>query len=161
MKKKHIVSFLSFLFVLVVMYIPTQFGSTIFPVAKPNAIEAKTTKNALEGQFHLDDVVKIYIPSRDSNSNSLPEGQHAANVDQTLEIFSNMFGGATAIDGQGAWVNDDSKLVKEDVTIVYSFASKLNNKTIDEVVAYAKKVKTDLNQSSVSLEVNGKMYFIE
>ncbi|MGA5691526.1 hypothetical protein [Cytobacillus pseudoceanisediminis] len=72
-----------------------------------------------------------------------------------------MFGGATAVDGTGAWLSDEDQLVKEKVTIVYSFAEDLDKKKIKDVVAYAKSLKEEMKQSSVSLEVNGKMYFIE
>ncbi len=47
------------------------------------------------------------------------------------------------------------------LSVVYSFAEKLNKSKINEVVAYAKSLKEEMKQSSVSLEVNGKMYFIE
>ncbi|KZE69530.1 hypothetical protein AWM68_02050 [Fictibacillus phosphorivorans] len=82
-------------------------------------------------------------------------------VNQSLETFSKMFGGATAVDGTGAWVSEDDQLVKEKVTIVYSFAEDLDKKSINAVVAYAKSLKEDMKQSAISLEVDGKMYFIE
>jgi hypothetical protein len=160
LKKRHYLSVVLFLFLLTALYIP-YFGSSLLPDSKPTVIEARTSKSALQGEFHLSNVVKIYIPSTTHESKPIPEEQHEEYIDNALEIFSKMFGGATAIDGKGAWLNDQNRLVKEDVTIVYSFTSKLNNKTIDEVVAYAKKIKNELSQSSVSLEVNGKMYFIE
>lgn len=72
-----------------------------------------------------------------------------------------MFGGATAIDGTGAWLSDDNQLVKEKVTIVYSFVEDLDKKKLNQVVDYAQSLKEEMKQSSVSLEVNGKMYFIE
>ncbi|MFC3885465.1 hypothetical protein ACFOU2_19065 [Bacillus songklensis] len=34
-------------------------------------------------------------------------------------------------------------------------------KKINQLVAYTKSLKEEMRQSSVSLEVNGKMYFIE
>jgi hypothetical protein len=72
-----------------------------------------------------------------------------------------MFGGATAIEGNGSWLSDDNQLIKEKVTIVYSFAEDLDKNKINQVVAYAEYLKEEMKQSSVSLEVNGKMYFIE
>jgi len=72
-----------------------------------------------------------------------------------------MFGGATSDDGTGAWIGDNKKLVKEKVTIVYSFTEKLDKNKINEVVAYAKDLRKEMKQSSISIEVNGKMYFIE
>ncbi|WJH36601.1 hypothetical protein N6H14_13140 [Paenibacillus sp. CC-CFT747] len=82
-------------------------------------------------------------------------------MDQALENFSSWFGGATAVDGQGAWVDDSQKLIKENVTIVYAFAEKLDKTAINQVVDYAKAMKTELAQSAISLEVDGRMYFIE
>ncbi|KAB2486524.1 DUF3574 domain-containing protein, partial [Priestia endophytica] len=55
----------------------------------------------------------------------------------------------------------NKKLVKEKVTVVYSFAEKLDKDKMNKVVEYAKHLKNDMKQSSVSLEINGKMYFIE
>ncbi|WP_242490877.1 DUF3574 domain-containing protein [Priestia endophytica] len=114
--------------------------------------------NVLKGQFHLNNVVKIYVPSTYNIDEPVDNKKY---VDQSLEKFSNMFGGATSIDGTGAWIGDNKKLVKEKVTIVYSFAEKLDKDKINKVVEYAKYLKNDMKQSSVSLEVNGKMYFIE
>ncbi|MBD8588030.1 hypothetical protein IFT92_09420 [Peribacillus simplex] len=82
-------------------------------------------------------------------------------VNKSLEEFSKMVGGATAIDGTGSWLSDDNQLIKEKVTIVYSYAEDLDKKKINKVVTYAKSLKEEMKQSSVSLEVNGKMYFIE
>ncbi|MBV7508712.1 DUF3574 domain-containing protein [Bacillus sp. sid0103] len=96
-----------------------------------------------------------------NGSEPISKDEHDKWVDNAMTTFSKMFGGATAEDGKGAWVDEEDNLIKEDVTIVYSFAQKLNNSTIDDVVNYAKKIKETLHQSSVSIEVNGKMYFVE
>jgi hypothetical protein len=122
---------------------------------------SKNANSALQSQFHLSHVVKIYVPSTMNGSTPVTDEVHAKFVDQALTKFSNLFGGATAVGGTGAWVDDDKKLIKEKVTIVYSFAEKLDNKSLDEVVAYAKQLKKDMTQSAISLEVDGKMYFIE
>ncbi|MDF2684208.1 MAG: hypothetical protein K0R47_5398 [Brevibacillus sp.] len=128
------------------------------------ATEAQPTEkanDALQSQFYLGHVVKIYVPSTMNGSTPVTDEVHAQFVDQALTKFSDLFGGGTAIAGTGAWVDEDKKLIKEKVTIVYSFAEKLDNQSLNEVVAYAKQLKKDMTQSSVSLEVDGKMYFIE
>ncbi|PWW32396.1 hypothetical protein DFO73_101660 [Cytobacillus oceanisediminis] len=114
--------------------------------------------SALKGQFHLEDEVKIYVPSTYYVDQPIDNTPY---VNRSLEKFSEMFGGATAIDGTGAWLSDNDQLIKEKVTIVYSFAEDLDKKKINQVVAYAKDLKEEMKQSSVSIEVNGKMYFIE
>ncbi|TWE05994.1 uncharacterized protein DUF3574 [Neobacillus bataviensis] len=156
-KNKKIFSLFAFVVVVAFVYI-SPIGNPLVP--KPKVIEAQSPSNALEGEFHLDNVVKIYIPSTNGNEHITKE-EHDSWVDKSMTKFSKMFGGATAVDGKGAWVDDNDNLIKEDVTIVYSFAQKLNNSSIDQVVQYAKEVKETLHQSSVSVEVNGKMYFVE
>ncbi|MGG1674897.1 DUF3574 domain-containing protein [Neobacillus sp. NRS-1170] len=135
----------------------TFLGNAVYAAQQPKAPEVKQT-SALKGQFYLKDIVKIYVPSTYNVDQPIDNTPY---VNKSLERFSKMFGGATAIDGTGAWLSDNDQLVKEKVTIVYSFAEDLNKKKINEVVAYAKSLKEEMKQSSVSLEVNGKMYFIE
>lgn len=132
-------------------------GNTVYATSEQETLKAKEM-NALKGQFHLDEVVKIYVPSTYNMDQPIDNTPY---VNQSLETLSKMFGGATAIEGTGAWVADNDQLIKEKVTIVYSFSEKLNKSKINEVVAYAKYLKEEMKQSSVSLEVNGKMYFIE
>ncbi|WP_256358463.1 DUF3574 domain-containing protein [Bacillus sp. sid0103] len=156
-KNKKVLTLIAFLFMMSFVYL-SPLGNPLVP--KPKVIEAQNTSNALQGEFHLDNVVKIYIPST-NGSEPISKDEHDKWVDNAMTTFSKMFGGATAEDGKGAWVDEEDNLIKEDVTIVYSFAQKLNNSTIDDVVNYAKKIKETLHQSSVSIEVNGKMYFVE
>jgi hypothetical protein len=156
-KNKKILSLFAFVLVVAFVYF-SPIGNPLIP--KPQVTEAKSPSNALEGEFHLDNVVKIYIPSTNGNQ-LINKEEHDAWVDKSMTKFSKMFGGATAVDGKGAWVDDNDNLIKEDVTIVYSFAQNLNNSSIDQVVEYAKEIKDTLHQTSVSVEVNGKMYFVE
>jgi hypothetical protein len=100
--------------------------------------------------------MKIYIPSTTNQSTPISNEVRQLYIDDALNTFSGMFGGATAIDENGAWVDDNGELIKEDVTIVYSFVQNLNDKTIDNVVNYAGKIKKELSQSSVSIEINEK-----
>lgn len=132
-------------------------GSAVYTAGQPEAASGKNS-SALKGQYYLEDVVKIYVPSTYDVDQPIDNTPY---VNKTLEKFSGMFGGATAVDGTGAWLSDDEQLVKEKVTIVYSFAEDLDKKKIKQVVDYARALKEEMKQSSVSLEVNGKMYFIE
>lgn len=158
MKKKSWIIVLSFVFVLTFMIIPVQqsFGAAE-GISNANGIAG----SKLNGQFHLSHVVKIYVPSTVKGSIPITDEAHDKFVDEALTKFSTWFGGATAVDGTGAWVDDQKKLIKENVTIVYAFAEKLDKEAIDQVVAYAKQMKEDLAQSAISLEVDGSMYFIE
>ncbi|MCM3670938.1 DUF3574 domain-containing protein [Mesobacillus maritimus] len=132
-------------------------GSGVYAAEQQEQPKEKHS-SALKGQYSLDDVVKIYVPSTYNVDQPIDNTEY---VNQALEEFSSMFGGATAVDGTGAWLSDENELIKEEVTIVYSFAEDLDKKKINEVVSYAQSLKEEMKQSSVSLEVNGKMYFIE
>ncbi|MCP3738221.1 DUF3574 domain-containing protein [Rossellomorea sp. BNER] len=132
-------------------------GNTLYAADQKEASEVKQD-SVLKGKFYLEDTVKIYVPSTYDMDEPIDNTPY---VDETLTKFSKMFGGATAIDGTGSWLSDDNQLVKEKVTIVYSFAENLNKKNLKEVVDYARYLKEEMKQSSVSIEVNGKMFFIE
>jgi hypothetical protein len=132
-------------------------GNTLYAADQKEASEVKQD-SVLKGQFYLEDTVKIYVPSTYDMDEPIDNTPY---VNETLKKISEMFGGATAIDGTGSWLSDDNQLVKEKVTIVYSFAENLNKKNLKEVVDYARYLKEEMKQSSVSIEVNGKMFFIE
>jgi hypothetical protein len=132
-------------------------GNSVYATVQQETTKVKQP-SALKGQFYLEDVVKIYVPSTYNVDQPIDNTPY---VNKSLEEFSKMFGGATAIDGTGSWLSDDDQLITENVTIVYSFAEDLDKNKINRVVAYAKSLKDEMKQSSVSLEVNGKMYFIE
>jgi hypothetical protein len=132
-------------------------ANSVYASEEQETAKAKQS-SALKGQLYLEDIVKIYVPSTYNIDQPIDNTPY---VNRSLEEFSRMFGGATAIDGTGSWLSDDNKLIKEKVTIVYSYAEDLDKTKINQVVDYAKSLKEELKQSSVSLEVNGKMYFIE
>ncbi|WP_440970235.1 DUF3574 domain-containing protein [Peribacillus frigoritolerans] len=154
LKNKVVIKVLAF-FILIGLFVYTVYVEL---PSKQTSTTQEQPPNVLKGQFHLDNVVKIYVPSTYNIDQPIDNSKY---VDQSLEKFSNMFGGATSYDGTGAWIGDNEKLVKEKVTIVYSFTEKLDKNKINEVVAYAKNLKKEMKQSSVSIEVNGKMYFIK
>ncbi|MFK7691389.1 DUF3574 domain-containing protein [Paenibacillus sp. HJGM_3] len=161
MKNKRIRYGLLGLLAVALLWLPLQSATNPLQVFAESAVAADNGGSDLQKQASLNHVVKIYVPSTVNGTIPIADEAHDRFVDQALTKFSNLFGGATAIDGIGGWIDGDKKLIKEKVTIVYSFADKLDNQSLNEVVAYAKQLKKDLTQSSVSLEVDGKMYFIE
>lgn len=156
MKKKSWMIAAAFVVLLTLVFLPVQQS-----YSAEGSETVGITGSALDSKFHLSHVIKIYVPSTVKGNIPITEEAQQRFVDEALTNFSEWFGGATAVDGEGAWVDKDKTLIKENVTIVYAFAEKLDKKLIDQVVAYAKQLKEDLAQSSVSLEVDGKMYFIE
>ena len=114
-------------------------------------------KKSLKSLIELDSNIKLYIPS---NSNG-KEFDNSKYVDNALSYFSGIFGGSTSYEALGCWVSNTGKLIKERVIIVQSFCQEKQLKAnIEPVIDYAEKLKKELNQEAISLEVNNKLYFV-
>ena len=117
-----------------------------------------STQKALAGLYSLDHNVKLYIPSTDHVSEHTDNSRY---IREALELFSTLFGGATSYDAMGSWVSNERGLVVEAVKIVESYATKEQvTAGIAKVIAYAEKIKHEMNQEAVSLEYDNKLYFI-
>lgn len=112
----------------------------------------------LKKYIKLSSRIALYVPGTiDIN--------HAADnsgwIVQVSKAFSEMFGGATATAAAGYWEDAKAGLVSEDVTIVYSYADTETLKArIHDVLSMAHDMKTALNQTAISLEVNGSLYLV-
>lgn len=103
-------------------------------------------------------IFKIYVPST-MDVNTTTDNTEA--VRKTLEFLSNLFGGATSTPARGAWVSNSAGLVLEDVTICYAFctlAAKLRNRR--NIMEYAAKLRDDMRQEAISVEIDGRLYFV-
>ncbi len=82
-------------------------------------------------------------------------------VEKTLNFLAERFGGATSKEAQGVWNSDEVGLVGETVYIVQSFATQNDiNEHLDSVVDYIKKLKVELRQEAMALEINNKLSLI-
>lgn len=125
------------------------------------------TKNRINGQsvvrylrelVGLDNYIAIYVPSTIcvNKPTSSPWW-----VEHTAERMSKLFGGVTITKAEGGWVSESGELVREGVTIVRSnYNSSMSNDQQASVIKLARKLKGLMKQESVSVDVNGKMYFI-
>ena len=71
-----------------------------------------------------------------------------------------LFGGASAVSIQGAWLSGD-ELVNENITKVYAFTDALSDKALDAVWGCAKMLQVERHQDSVGVEIDGAFYLIE
>ena len=112
----------------------------------------------LEQLTKLSKNIKIYVPSTIDVDKKIDTSKQ---IDNTLTLLSNKFGGSTSTKSVGTWITEKSKLVKEDVTICESYCtgSQLKN-SLTEVINYCNELKTELSQEAISLEVNSELYFI-
>lgn len=101
---------------------------------------------------------KIYVPSTvDINTPVDNSGQ----VEKALQFLSGLFGGATSQEARGAWVSSSAGLVLENVSICYAFCSlsqKLRFRRV--VVEYCKGLAKEMKQDAISLEIDGRLFFI-
>ena len=101
---------------------------------------------------------RVYIPSTVGVNNAV---DNAGAVAGCLSFLSSRFGGATAIDASGAWVSESAGLVLEKGTICYAFTNLrglLSGRRA--VLDYAKKVRDEMKQEAVSVEIDGRLYLV-
>jgi hypothetical protein len=105
--------------------------------------------------------VKVYVPGTVDANTLAPERQQEW-VRQSLEQLSKLFGGATAINGQGAYVSEELGLIVEPVVIVTAFCDEAGLAQHREaVIDFARQLGLDMTQESVSVEFNGTMEFVD
>jgi hypothetical protein len=112
----------------------------------------------LKYKFDLDCKVAIYVPS---TKNVVEQTSNEQQVLRTITELSKMFGGATATEAIGGWICSNGQIITERVTIVYSFCKSndlANN--IDDVISICERIKSEMSQEAVTLEINGQVKFI-
>ena len=114
----------------------------------------KSLKNCVK----LSCSVKIYVPST-INVNENFDSQEW--VDRSLQLLSSEFGGSTASKALGAWVSSKGELVKENVTMVFSYANQAQlESSIEKIYDFCLQMKMNLSQEQIALEVNNELYFV-
>ena len=112
----------------------------------------------LKGLIPLNHNVKIYVPSTVNVNKASNNEQQVNNL---MAVFSQLFGGATTFEAKGAWDSATAGLVVESITIVESYCSEEQlKKGIDTLIIEAKKLRKELKQEAISLEIDNKLYFI-
>jgi len=99
----------------------------------------------------LKNKISIYIPSR-SGDTEINQAFRERVIRNTEGLFSETFGGATTIKGNGCWVDSNGYIVNEPVDIVTSYAENLRNSR--KIYDYARALKQQLKQDAIMLEVN-------
>ena len=114
----------------------------------------KSLKNCLK----LSHSIKIYVPSTTNVNQHIDNSSY---VDETLKFLSQCFGGATSTKALGAWVSKDGSLIKENITMVFAYATEEKLQLhIDGVYDFCLTMKAYLGQEAIALELNNELYFI-
>lgn len=112
----------------------------------------------LKNCIKLSSSVKIYVPST-INVSEYKESDEWIN--KTLDLLSHEFGGATCSDALGAWITNKGELIKESITLIFSYCKQLElEKSINKIYDFCLNMKVKLKQESIALEVNGELYLV-
>ncbi len=105
----------------------------------------------------LESNIKVYIPGTINVDQEIDNSKY---IDIALNLFSGLFGGSTKYEAIGTWIGEKG-LVKERINVIESYCTEKQLKdNISEVIEFCEKLKYDLNQENISLEVNNKLYLI-
>jgi len=108
--------------------------------------------------FKLSSKITLYIPATNNINESIDNTPY---VNSAATLLSDCFGGATSTPALGYWVSPNAGLVREATTLVFAYASEKDlTEKLDQVVTFCEKLKVDLSQDAIALELNGEMYFI-
>lgn len=103
---------------------------------------------------------RITIPSADRDGRLLTKAEISSTLHWAEEQLCNLYGGCTAWEGSGSWVNSHGELISEPVWIVESFADVAPD--WDTLRGVAEIVRVRLNQESVAYAIgDGSMRFAE
>ena len=107
----------------------------------------------------LNQRVAVYVPvDAHQNKPSVYEEDVVSALGYTKRAFARTFGGYTAVEADGGWVDEEGELVQERILIVYAFT---DLHTADTVVKdIAEQVKQWLAQDCVSVELGGGLTFV-
>lgn len=103
----------------------------------------------------LNNTLSIYLMKKDNNKKDLSKLNN-----DIIKDLSSAFGGATVVDGQGYWVDNDT-LYKDDNIIVKCNYSELSN---EMKVSFLNTIKLEFEkgkQLAVLVELNGQLYILE
>lgn len=112
----------------------------------------------LKFKFDLNCKVSVYVPSTCEVSKECDNREQTL---RTIRELSEMFGGATATPAVGGWVCENGEVVTEQVQIVYSFCtSEQLQEHIGDVLGICERIKQEMSQEAVTLEINGQVKFV-
>jgi hypothetical protein len=104
--------------------------------------------------MEVDMKVELIIPKLDNDGSD-----NSKVIESAIVTMCETFGGATAYDANGFWVNENGKLYKDAVTVL--IAAAIENKAAhDEAITLAKRVLASTDQEAVFVSVHGKAEII-
>ncbi len=92
------------------------------------------------------------------NGNEIDRESQEFSRKATMRYLSDLFGGVTVIENEGAWVNGRGELVVEK-GITVKTAVDTTSKSLSDVMAIAENLNVWHMQESIMIEFDGMVYF--
>ncbi|PUE55527.1 hypothetical protein [Limnohabitans parvus] len=105
--------------------------------------------------------LSLYVPNKDKNGLHVDQSVW---VDQTIRLFSKLFGGATVFPNiLGAWLNKETdQLIVEEPQIVYSYmTADAFIKAADELKTFMYRMGNETNQGQIGFEFDSTFYLLD
>lgn len=106
-----------------------------------------------------DFVVYVFVPSLTRSGDPI---DHELWRSETLRTMAELFQGATAIEGNGAWRDDDQDAaVKEErVSIIVSFMAEVNwnEDTVSRLARFLRRMGRETQQGEIGLVARGQYF---
>lgn len=103
--------------------------------------------------------VSIFIPSITKAGHVIPVDLRRQWITECRNVFTNLFGGGTILNGTGFWEGPDA-VAQEDVTIMFSFTSEKELRKYSlELRRLAERLCFALSQNCVLYTLDGQVYF--
>lgn len=114
--------------------------------------------NILKNSMALNHKITVYVPGTVDASTA---GDTSAYVTEAAALMAQYFGGATSTPIRGYWMSEAHGLITEDNNAVFAYAAQSAlDEHLDDVVDFAVRMRAELKQEAVALELDGTMYFI-
>ncbi len=98
---------------------------------------------------------ELIIPKTDNDGSD-----NSALIETSIARMCNLYGGATVYDAAGFWTNEEGRLFKDDVAVIVSAATDMNDAK-EELRALAAQILDATDQEAVFLSVGGDAEIIE
>ncbi|MCS7004602.1 MAG: cyclic nucleotide-binding domain-containing protein [Cytophagales bacterium] len=118
----------------------------------------KDTVHSLIERLERNHQIGIFIPT---TINTTEPFDTSVYVQQTLNFLASRFGGATSRLSEGVWNSSQQGLVGEQVHFVFSYTTQSDlSRYMDEIIEFVRKLKKELNQEAIALEIDDKLTII-
>ncbi|WP_257064347.1 hypothetical protein [Priestia megaterium] len=111
----------------------------------------------IKNAIHLKNKVSIMIPS---TKNAIEKIDNEKYVNESIILFSELFGGVTVLNCQGGYISSKYGLIKENVKNVFSYCEELTPENIASILEFIERLKVELKQECIALEINNNMYLV-